>query len=247
MSNDKAALSNLQSVIQSSKNLKKLHVCVDVHGCVRHNYGTDFSENGERFPPLEELALEWFQITQRCGEYWLKAMDWSRLRALDFREGSFSDSFLPLLLPITDKLPALESIGLNLPPWGEEDVREQRNDPNSPFSLTRQLFLTARPQSLVDVRVQGHYRPLLPDILDHHAASLKYLSLHETEVASEDNQRSPISVEELEEIGTKSTGLEALAFDVNISKRHTWVGTYPGFYSTVLILHCPSRTISSTL
>jgi len=167
-------------------------------------------------------VLEWFEVTQSCGEYWLKAMDWSHLRALDFREGSFSTAFFSLLLPIADKLPALESIGLNLPPWTEDNVREQRNDPNSSFSLTRQLFSTARPHSLLDIRVQGLYRSLLPDILNHHAASLKSLSLHMTETTSKDGQRVPLSVEELEEISTKAAGLEALGLDVNISKEHTW-------------------------
>lgn len=242
---DKTALSNLQSAIQSSKNLKKLHLQVDVEGCGRYNYSTDFLENGETFPPLEELVLEWFQITQSSGEYWLKTMDWSHLRVLDFREGSFSAPFLSLLLPVADKLPALENIGLNLPSWTKDSVREQRDDPNSPFSLTKQLFLTARPQSLLGVRIHGYYRSLLPDILTHHATSLKSLSLHETEIANGD-QRSPLSLEELEEIGTKSAGLEALAFDVNISKEHTWVSTYLGPYYTVLTSHSSSRTTSST-
>jgi len=181
--------------------------------------------------------LEWFEVTQSCGEYWLKAMDWSHLRTLDFREGSFSTPLFSLLLPIADNLPALESIGLNLPFWTENDVREQRDDLNSPLSLTRQLFSTARPQSLLDVRIQGPYRPLLPDILNHHATSLKRLSLHETETSSEDNQRIPLSLEELEEIGTKSTGLEALALDVNISKGHAWVSVHPGFRHASLTLH----------
>lgn len=221
---DETALPNVQSLIQSSKNLKRLHLYVTVSGCNRYKYSADFLENGETFPPLEELVLERFAVTQSGGKYWLKAMDWSHLRVLDLREGSFSTPLLSLLLPIPDKLPALESIGLNLPFWTEDDVREQRDDPNSSFSRTRELFLTARPQSLLDVRLQGYYRSLLPDILNNHAASLKRLSLHEKEVSSENDQRIPLSLEELEEIGTKSTGLEALALDVNISKEHAWVG-----------------------
>ena len=235
------ALSNLQSAFQNSKNLKKLHLYVNVQGCVQYTHSTDFSENGETFPPLEELALEWFKVTQSGGEYWLKTMDWSHLRVLDFREGSFSTPFFSLLLPVADKLPALEGIGLNLPFWTEDNVREQRDDPNSAFALTRQLFLTARPQSLIDVRIHGFYRPLLPDILDRHASSLKRLSLHETETASEDNQRVPLSLEELEEIGIKSPGLEALAFDVNISNEHKWVSLYRRLHYTVLTLHSQSR------
>ena len=222
IANDETALPNLQSVIQDSKNLKRLHLYINVYGCVRHQYSTDFSENGKTFPPLEELVLEWFEVTQSCGEYWLEAMDWSHLRALDFREGSFSTPFLSLLLPIADKLPALESIGLDLPFWAEDSG----DDLDSPFALARQLFLTARPQSLLGVRVQGHYRSLLPEILNHHATSLKSLSLHETEVPDEDAQRSPLSLEELEEIGTRCTGLKALAFDVNISKEHIWVSVH---------------------
>lgn len=245
---DETALSNVQKAIQDSKNVKRLHLCVDVHGCTHRHYNTDFSENGETFPPLEELVLEWFQITQSCGEYWLKAMDWSRLRVLDFREGTLPSPFLSLLLPVAEKLPALESIGLDLPPsWTEDDVREQRDDPNSSFSLTRQLFSTARPQSLLDIRLQGHYRSLLPDILNHHAASLKSLSLHEKEVSSEDDQRIPLLLEELEEIGTKSPGLEALAFDVNISKEHTWVRMHLGFYYAILTLRSESRKTSLML
>ncbi|KAF9653791.1 hypothetical protein BDM02DRAFT_3106868 [Thelephora ganbajun] len=222
ISENKAALSNVQSAIQSLKTLKRLHLYVNVHGCAHYSYSTDFPENGGTFPPLEELVLEWFKITQKGGEYWLRAMDWSHLRVLDFREGSISTPFLLLLLPIADKLPALESLGLNLPFWKEEDVRDQRNDPHSSFSLTRQLFLTAQPQSLRDVRIQGYYRSLLPDILDRHGASLKSLSLHETETSSQNNQRIPLSLEELQEIWTKSTGLEGLALDVNISKGHKW-------------------------
>ena len=237
LNDGKTALADLQSVVQNSKNLKRLHLYVDVQGCVRRHYNTDFSENGETFPPLEELTFEWFEVTRSCGEYWLKAMDWSHLRALDFREGSFSTPLFSLLLPIADNLPALESIGLNLPFWTEDTVREQKDDQNSPFSLTRQLFLTARSQSLIDVRIQGYYRSLLSDILDNHATSLKRLSLHEMETASGDNQRAPLSLEELEEIGTKSTGLEALALDVNISKEHKWVSVHLGFYYTVLTLH----------
>jgi len=248
IADDETVLSNIQRAIQNSKNVKRLHLYVDVHGCTRHYYNTDFSENGETFPPLEELVLERFRITQSCGEYWLKAMDWSHLRALDFREGSFPSPFLSLLLPVTDKLPTLESIGLDLPPsWTEDEVREQRGDPNSFFSLTRQLFSTARPQSLLAIRLQGCYRSLLPDIIDHQAASLKSLSLHEKEVSRGDNQRIPLLLEELEEIGTKSPGLEALAFDMNISEEHTWVRMCLGFYCTILTLHSESRKTSLML
>jgi len=247
LTDDKTALADLQSVVQNSKNLKRLHLYVDVQGCVRRHYSTDFSENGMTFPPLEELTFEWFEVNQSCGEYWLKAMDWSHLRALDFREGSFSTSLISLLLPIADNLPALESIGLHLPFWADDTIREQKDDPNSQFSLTTRLFSTARPQSLTDIRVQGYYRSLLPDILNHHASSLKRLSLHETETASEDNQRVPLSLEELEEIGTKSTGLEALALDVNISKDHKWVSTRLGFYYVVFTLCSASRTTYLTL
>jgi len=247
IANDETALPNVQSLIQSSKNLKRLHLYVMVSGCIRYKYSTDFLENGEAFPPLEELVLERFGVSQSGGKYWLKAMDWSHLRVLDFREGSFSTPLLSLLLPIPDKLPALESIGLTLPFWTEDDVREQRGDPNSPFSHTRQLFITTRPQSLLDIRLQGYYRSLLPDILNNHAASLKRLSLHEKEVDSENDQRIPLSLEELEDIGTKSAGLEALAFDVNISKEHTWVSTHVRFYYIVLILRFESRKISLML
>ena len=233
ISNDETAIANLQSIVQSSKNLKKLHLRVNVHGCVRYHYSTNFSENGETFPPLEELVLEHFEVTQSCGEYWLKAMDWSHLRALDLREGSFSTPFLSLLLPIADKLPTLESIGLKLP--------------DSSLSLTRQLFLTARPQSLLDIRVHGHYKSLLPDVLNHHATSLKSLSLHERETANGDNQRVPLPLEELKDIGTRCIGLEALALDVNISKEHTWVSTHLRFRCIVLIFHSRSRTTLSML
>ena len=247
LTNDKTALVDLQSVVQNSKNLKRLHLYVDVQGCVRRHFSTDFLENGKTFPPLEELTFEWFEVTRSCGEYWLKAMDWSHLRALDFREGSFSTSLFSLLLPTADSLPALESIGLHLPSWTEDTVREQKDDPNSPFSLTKQLFLTARPQSLTEVRIQGYYRSILPDILNSHATSLKRLSLHETETASEDNQRVPLSLEDLEEIGTRSTGLEALALDVNISKDHKWVSTHLGFSCAVFTLYSLSRTTYLTL
>ena len=228
------ALSNVQRAIQDSKNIKRLHLSVDVHGCTRSHYGTDFSENGETFPPLEELVLEWFSITQSCGEYWLKAMDWSHLRVLDFREGSFSSQLLSLLLPVKDKLPALESIGMHLPlSWTKDSIQEQRDDPNSFLSVSNQFFTTARP--LLSIRLQGYYRSLLPDILNCQAASLKSLSLHDQEVSRKDCQRIPLSLEELEEIGTKSPGLEMLALDVNISEEHTWVSIHPGSFCAVLI------------
>ena len=228
------ALPNVQRAIQDLKNIKKLHISVDVHGCSRSHYSTDFSENGETFPPLEELVLEWFSITQSCGEYWMKAMDWSHLRVLDFREGSFSSQLLSLLLPVKDKLPALESIGMHLPlSLTKDNVQEQRGDPNSILSVSSQFFSTARP--LLSIRLQGYYRSLLPDILNCHAASLKSLSLHDQESSRKDCQRSPLSLGELEEIGTKSPGLEMLALDMNISKEHTWVSMHPGFVCPALI------------
>ena len=151
------------------------------------------------------------------------AMDWSRLRVLDFREGSLSTAFLSLLLPTADRLPALESIGMTLPYLREGDLRKQKDDPNSSFSLIRRLFSTARPQSLRDVRIWEHGRLLLPDIIDHHGSSLKSLSLHDEEDSDSDEQRTPLPVEDLMEIGTKFKGLEALSLDVNISEEHTWV------------------------
>lgn len=223
LAKDEAYLPNVQGAIQNLKNLKKLHLYIHVGGCVRYSYTNDFSENGGAFPPLEELALEWFWVTQSCGEYWMKAMNWSHLRVLDFREGSLSIPFLSLLLPVADKLPALEGIGLNLPYWTEENLQEQKNDTNSAFSLIRRLFLTTRPQSLRDVRIHGYHRPLLPDVINNHSTSLKSLSLHEEEMPREDTQRVPLSSEELVEIGTKSKGLEGLALDMNISKEHAWV------------------------
>ena len=227
LARDETALPNIQSTIQNSKNLKRLHLCVGVSGCVQYSYSTEFSENGGTFPPLEELVLEWFWINQRCGEYWMKAMDWSHLRVLDFREGSLSTAFLSLLLPTADKLPALESLRITLPFFREEELRKQKDDPSSPFSLIRQLFSTARPRSLRDVRIWGYIKLFLPDIINHHGESLKSLSLHEEEMLSEDNQRIPLSVGDLMEIGTTSKGLEALALDVNISKEHAWVYVYP--------------------
>ena len=223
LARDKTVLPNVQSAIQNSKNLKKLHLCVGVSGCIQYSYSTEFLENGGTFPPLEELVLEWFSINQRCGEYWMGAMDWSRLRVLDFREGSLSTAFLSLLLPTADRLPALESIGMTLPYLREGDLRKQKDDPNSSFSLIRRLFSTARPQSLRDVRIWEHGRLLLPDIIDHHGSSLKSLSLHDEEDSDSDEQRTPLPVEDLMEIGTKFKGLEALSLDVNISEEHTWV------------------------
>ena len=246
LSEDETALPNVQSAIQSSKSLKKLHLYIDVFGCVQYLHSTEFSENGETFPPLEELVLEWFWISQRCGEYWTKAMDWSHLRVLDFREGSLSTAFLLLLLPIADKLPALESIGTTLPCLREEDLQKQKGDPNSSFSLIRRLLSTTLPGSLRDVRIWGYSRQFLRDVIDNHGTSLKSLSLHDEESSSEDDQRTPLSVGDLKEIGTKTKGLEVLALDVNISEEHVWVGIryFSGISHTVLTLYSKSRRTS---
>ncbi|KAF9793350.1 hypothetical protein BJ322DRAFT_121440 [Thelephora terrestris] len=244
---DEKALPNVQSTIQNLKNLKRLRLSVGVSGCIQYNYSTDFADNGGTFPPLEELVLEWFSVTQRCGEYWMNAMDWSHLRVLDFREGSLSIPFLSLLLPIADKLPALESIGMSLPFWMKEDLRKQDDDANSSFSLIRQLFSTARPQSLRDVRIWGCSRLFLPDIINHHGASLKGLSLHEGEVPSEDSQRTPLSVEDLTEIGAYFKGLEVLALDVNISKEHAWPEDVIGALASPLFSSLKKLTVFSLL
>jgi len=177
----------------------------------------------------------------------MKAMDWSHLRVLDFREGSLSTAFLSLLLPTADKLPALESIGMTLPYLREDDLRKQKDDPNSTFSLIKRLFSTGLPGSLCDVRIWGYSQQFLPDIIDSRGASLKSLSLHDEEVPSEYNQRTPLSAGDLTEIGTKFNGLEALALDVNISEEHTWPEDVIGALASPMFSSLKKLTVFSLI
>ena len=206
-------LTHLQTQIMDSKNLTKLTIKVGRGGCVMYNVDPKFSKpEGKKFPPLEELSLEAFPLSTANVDYWVTAMDWSRLRSLELRDIRKPTYFLDTMLDSAGGLPGLETIRIELPYFYYSNSRADEEA----FENTFLRFLSEpRLNGLSTVGIEGEDpSPYLQTILETQGATLRTLHLHSPE-RPDDPQREMLSVQELRAIGLQAPNLEELAVDIN--------------------------------
>ena len=205
-------LTHIQTQIMDSKNLAKLTIKLGSMGCVLYIVDPKFSKpKGKKFPPLEDLTLEAFPLSTANVDYWMMAMDWSRLRNLELRATQEPVYFLNATLNSAKGLPGLETIRIKLPHPYYSDTRANAEA----FKSTFLRFLSApRTNGLSTVGMEGEYWPYLSTVLEKQGATLRSLYLHSPE-RSGDPQREMLSVPELRAIGLQAPNLEEVAVDIN--------------------------------
>jgi len=205
-------LTHVQTQIMGSKNLTKLSIKFASMGCVLYTVDPKFSKpKGKKFPPLEDLSLEAFPLSATNVDYWMMAMDWSRLRSLELRATWRPEYFLNAALNSTEGLPGLETIRIQLPHPHYSDTRADGEAFESAFL---RFLSVPRTNGLSTVEMEGEHRPYLSTVLEIQGETLRSLHLHSPE-RSDDPQREMLSVPELRAIGLQAPNLEDIAVDIN--------------------------------
>ena len=205
-------LTHIQTQIMDSKGLTKLTIKLGSMGCVVQTVDPKFSKSrGKKFPPLEDLSLEAFPLSVANVDYWMGAMDWSKLRNLKLRATREPTYFLNAALTSAGGLPGLETIRIELPhPYYSDTTAD-----NEAFEKTFLRFLTApRVNGLSTVEMEGEYHPYLPTVLETQGTILRSLRLHSPERYTTP-QREMLSTPELRAIGLRAPNLEEIAVDIN--------------------------------
>jgi len=205
-------LTHIQTQIMDSKNLTKLTIKLGSMGCVLHIVDPKFSKpRGKKFPPLEDLTIEAFPLSTTNVDYWMMAMDWSRLRNLELRATREPAYFLNAALNSAEGLPGLETIRIELPHPYYSDTRGNAKAFENAFLR----FLSApRTNGLSTVGMEGEYHPYLSTVLEKQGATLRSLHLHRPE-RFDNPQREMLSIPELRAIGLHAPNLEEIAVDIN--------------------------------
>ena len=202
---------HLQTQIMDSKNLTKLTIEIGSGGCILYNVDPKFSKpKGKSFPPLEELSLKAFPLSAANVDYWMTAMDWSRLRNLELRATVKSTYFLNAALDSAGGLPGLEKIRIELP----HSYFDTKADEEAFNNVFLRLLSAPRVNGLSAVSMEGEYRSYLPAVLEKQGPTLRGLHLH-TQERSNGPQREALSVRELRAIGLQAPNLEELNVDLN--------------------------------
>lgn len=175
-------------------------------GCVqrmprfRNIHSFQFSGD-ETFPPLEELSLSGYRLSEEEWEHWQKGVQWSKLRSLTLGPRYMAD-FLELAAGYANSLRNLE-----VKLYTDADRTKCRR-------LER--FLTGF-SSLESLTVRGYHVPIGP--IGHHPG-LKDLCLHLFEPVRED-YRQTLDVEQLQELDKSCTDLERL--EIDLERDGEWV------------------------
>lgn len=167
------------------------------------------SDTKTSFPPLEELSLSGFQMSQEESEHWREKLQWSSLKSLTLGPRNMV-AFLSQTTGCAQSLKTLE-----VKRWSDEDTRSD--------CPPLQAFLTAF-TSLESLVVKGYHIPL--EAVGNHPG-LKHLCLHSFEIvdnASSADLRPTYGVEQLEELDERCSHLEALELDSN--SKEVSKGTY---------------------
>ena len=172
-------LTHVQTQIMGSKNLTKLTIKLGSMGCVLYNVDPKFSKpRGKKFPPLEDLSLEAFPLSVANVDYWMMAMDWSRLRNLELRATWKPEYFLNAALNSAEGLPGLETIRIQLPHSYYSDTRADGEAFESAFL---RFLSVPRTNGLSAVGMEGEYHSYLSTVLEKQGATLRSLHLHSPE------------------------------------------------------------------
>ncbi|KAI0454703.1 hypothetical protein F5B21DRAFT_231651 [Xylaria acuta] len=170
-------------------------------GCVRriprfemvHSFRFSGDEN---FPPLEDLSLSGYRLSDDEQEHWQKKLQWSKLRSLTLGP-RYTASFLKLAAGYAKSLRDLK-----VQVYTDAD----RKTDCPPLEHFLRTFT-----SLESLTVKGYYLPVGP--IGNHPG-LKHLCLHSFEPVREDDLRPTLGVEQLQELDESCAYLEALELDL---------------------------------
>ncbi|KAI8943930.1 hypothetical protein F4801DRAFT_323256 [Xylaria longipes] len=150
----------------------------------------------ENFPPLEELSLSGYRLSEAEWEHWQKKFPWSKLRSLTLGPRYTAD-FLKLAAGYAKSL-------RNLTVQVYTDADRKIDCP--PLKRFLGTFT-----SLESLTVKGYHLPV-GSIGNH--PGLKHLCLHSFEPIREDITRPTLGVEQLQELDKNCAHLETLELDL---------------------------------
>lgn len=168
------------------------------------------SDTKTTFPPLEELSLSGYQMSQDESDHWRKKLQWSSLKSLTLGPRNML-AFLTQSTGCAQSLKALE-----VKRWSDEDTKSDCPPLHG--------FLMAF-TSLENLVVKGYHIPL--EAVGNHPG-LKHLCLHSFEIvdnnASSADLRPTYGAEQLVELDERCPHLESLELDSN--SKEVSKGTY---------------------
>ncbi|KAI1755774.1 hypothetical protein F4782DRAFT_486940 [Xylaria castorea] len=150
----------------------------------------------ETFPPLEELLLSGYRLSEDEWEHWRKRFQWSKLRSLTLGP-RYTARFLKLAAGYAKSLRDL-------------DVQVYTDADQKTTCPPLEYFLKTF-TSLESLTVKGYHLPLEP-ITNH--TGLKHLCLHSFEPVRGDTLRPTLNVEQLQELDRSCAHLETLELDL---------------------------------
>jgi hypothetical protein len=193
----------IQKLLFACPNLKSfsLDIIGGYGGCVRRMprfervYSFRFSGD-ETFPPLEELSLSGYRLSEAEWEHWQKRLQWSKLRSLTLGP-RYMAGFLKLAAGYAKSL-------RNLEVQVYDDADQKTDCP--PLEHFLRTFT-----SLESLTVKGYHLPIGP-ITNH--PGLRHLCLHSFEPVSGEIMRPTFGVEQLQELDKSCAHLETLELDL---------------------------------
>jgi hypothetical protein len=206
-------LHQIQNSIQGSPNLISLEWSFHYTGCTVCSNRLEpflFTAAPGVFPPLEELKIHGHRFNPLDMDYWVAAMDWTKLKVLDLGEHVPLQPLLTGLTPAAKLLPSLEKLRIVLP-----------KDDSDLGTLVD--FLSSGRDSLIELELDGRYHSIVTALLSEAGPGLKRLTLHGPEPTDGPDQRNMLTAKQLSKISTHYPQLEHLSIDFDIFANYTWV------------------------
>ncbi|TRX89196.1 hypothetical protein FHL15_009894 [Xylaria flabelliformis] len=164
-------------------------------------FSFQFSSDGKPFPPLEDLSLNGYHLSQNEGGHWAEKMQWSKLRSLSLGPQN-TTTFLQLAI---NHATFLRDLTVQVYP---DDADGQ--------PLLEEFLINHT--SLESLTVKGHY--VSSRVVGFHTG-LKHLCLHSFEPAEKSQTRPVFCSVQLQELNTSCPYLETLEIDLH--RNGTWV------------------------
>ncbi|KAI0186296.1 hypothetical protein EV127DRAFT_439460 [Xylaria flabelliformis] len=163
-------------------------------------FSFQFSSDGKPFPPLEDLSLNGYHLSQNEGGHWAEKMQWSKLRSLSLGPQN-TTAFLQLAI---NHATFLRDLTVQVYP---DDADGQ--------PLLEEFLINHT--SLESLTVKGHY--VSSRVVGFHTG-LKHLCLHSFEPAEKSQTRPVFCSVQLQELNTSCPYLETLEIDLH--RNGTW-------------------------
>ncbi|KAI0858484.1 hypothetical protein F4860DRAFT_486365 [Xylaria cubensis] len=198
----------VQALLFACPNLKSFSFTplLDYGGCVPRSpeagtvFSFQFSSDGKPFPPLEDLSLNGYQLSQNEGGHWAEKLQWSKLRSLSLGPQN-TTAFLQLA---SNHATFLRDLTVRVYP---DDAHGQ--------PLLEEFLI--KNTSLESLTVKGHY--VSSRVIGFHTG-LRHLCLHSFEPVEKSQKRPVFCPVQLQELNTSCPYLETLEIDLH--RDGTW-------------------------